>query len=144
MATQPSIIADYQLLAAMGFLLDYLRTPPPVEAAPLDIIPLGALPPKLPPLIVRLPQPGPEPLNMSGEPQGDKPVDQRPEIPFNQRWPDWTFVNPTDATKATTQGAAISAAGHAFGTIPRGARATWSRERTAQYCRSHRYSRKTK
>jgi adhesin transport system outer membrane protein len=103
------VFADYQLLAAMGFLLNYLRTPPPVEAAPLDIIPLGALPPKLPPLIVRLPQPGPEPLNMSGEPQGDKPVDQRPEIPFDQRWPDWTFVNPTGATKATAQDATISA-----------------------------------
>jgi outer membrane protein, adhesin transport system len=102
------IFADYQLLAAMGFLLDYLRTAPPVEAAPLDIIPLGPVPAKLPPLIVRLPQPGPEPLNMSGQPHGGETVDPRPEIPFDQRWPDWTFVNPTGATKATAQDAAIS------------------------------------
>jgi adhesin transport system outer membrane protein len=91
------VFADYQLLAAMGFLLDYLRTAPPVEAAPLDVIPLGPVPPKLPPLIVRLPQPGPEPLDMSGDPHVDEAVDHPPEIPFDQRWPDWTFVNPSGA-----------------------------------------------
>src|SRR5262245_44546762 len=99
------VFADYQLLAAMGFLLDYLRTAPPVEAAPLDVIPLGVLPFKLPPLIVRLPQPGPEPLNMSAQPSGE-PGDHQ-ELPFNQRWPE-TFVPSANAPNAMTQDASAA------------------------------------
>src|SRR5581483_11230477 len=57
------VFADYQLLAAMGFLLDYLKTAPPVEAAPLDIIALGPLPPRLPPIVVNLRHPDFNPLN---------------------------------------------------------------------------------
>jgi adhesin transport system outer membrane protein len=84
------VFADYQLLAAMGFLLDYLKTAPPVEAAPLDIIPLGVLPAKLPPLILRLHQPGPAPLNINGQPS-----DADPSMTFDQRWPNWTLVPST-------------------------------------------------
>src|SRR5262249_4952023 len=46
------VFADYQLLAAMGALLDYLKTAVPVDAAPLDIIPLGVLPTRLPPIFI--------------------------------------------------------------------------------------------
>ena len=35
------VFADYQMLAAMGTLLEYLKAPPPVDAAPLDLMPLG-------------------------------------------------------------------------------------------------------
>ena len=42
------VFADYQLLAAMGTLLEYLKAPPPVDAAPLDSIPFGIIGYKLP------------------------------------------------------------------------------------------------
>jgi outer membrane protein, adhesin transport system len=69
------VFADYQLLAAMGSLLDYLKTAPPVEAAPLDRIPLGILPIKLPPIILSLRQPGIDLLDANGSP-----------VTFEQRW----------------------------------------------------------
>jgi adhesin transport system outer membrane protein len=89
------VFADYQLLAAMGSLLDYLRTAPPVEAAPLDRIPLGVLPIKLPPIIVSLHQPGFESLHGNGP------------ATFDERW-----MNSTSApsTAATREGQAQNAA----------------------------------
>src|SRR5258705_733386 len=57
--------ADYQLLAAMGTLLEYLKAPPPVDAAPLDTIPFAVFPYTLPTLRVFLPQTGSEPLRVS-------------------------------------------------------------------------------
>lgn len=81
------VFADYQLLAAMGSLLDYLRTAPPVEAAPLDTIPLGPLPIKLPPIILSLSQPGFDPLN------GNEPAT------FDQRWMNSTSAPPATASK---------------------------------------------
>jgi adhesin transport system outer membrane protein len=54
-----AVFADYQLLAAMGQLLAYLKTPMPLDAEPLDGK-LWAV--KIPPFIHRLPI-GPEPLN---------------------------------------------------------------------------------
>jgi adhesin transport system outer membrane protein len=87
------VFADYQLLAAMGALLEYLRTATPVEAAPLDTIAL--LPARLPPILVTLPQPGPEPLKIGGEPgEGSQRVTR-----FDQRWPDWAFSPSPTATK---------------------------------------------
>src|SRR5258705_4118005 len=56
------VFADYQLLAAMGTLLEYLKAPPPVDAAPLDVIPFAVFPYPLPTLRVTLPQTGSEPL----------------------------------------------------------------------------------
>ena len=91
------VFADYQLLAAMGSLLDYLKTAPPVEAAPLDTIPFGALPIGIPPIILRLPQPGPEPLNISGLASAGE-IGDRPPISFDQRWPYWTSAPSTTAT----------------------------------------------
>ena len=64
-ARSVAIFADYQLLAAMGKLLDYIRAPHPVDAEPL--VPpgnYGLIPVKLPPILINIPQPGPEPLNV--------------------------------------------------------------------------------
>ena len=56
-----AVFADYHLLAAMGELLSYLKSPVPLEADPLETIPLGIFPTKLPPIIFNLPQTGPAP-----------------------------------------------------------------------------------
>jgi adhesin transport system outer membrane protein len=58
-----AVFADYQLLAAMGKLLEYLKAPEPAEAEPLSMAPFGLYPTKLPPVILRAPGPGPEPLS---------------------------------------------------------------------------------
>ncbi|MBX9777188.1 MAG: TolC family outer membrane protein [Xanthobacteraceae bacterium] len=60
-----AVFADYQLLAAMGQLTAYLKQPTSVDAEPLQTVPLGILPMKLPPVLIKLPEPGPEPLNIS-------------------------------------------------------------------------------
>jgi outer membrane protein, adhesin transport system len=61
-----AVYGDYQLLAFVGHLLAYVKTPHRVEAAPLEQKPLGILPGKLPPIIINPPEPaGPEPLNLS-------------------------------------------------------------------------------
>ncbi len=91
------VFADYQLLAAMGTLLEYLKAPPPVDAAPLDSIPFGLIGYKLPTLRITLPQAGSEPLRVpvpapevsgrpvaayaSAEPQGQG------QDGFKDRWP---------------------------------------------------------
>ena len=59
------VFADYQLLAAMGQLLTYLKTTRPVDAEPLEPKPFLLFPTKLPPILLDLPQPGaPEPINV--------------------------------------------------------------------------------
>jgi len=62
------VFADYQLLAAMGTLLEYLKAPPPVEAAPLDQVAFGPFPTKIAPFIWKLPSTGSNPLNVAGTP----------------------------------------------------------------------------
>ncbi|MDE5452830.1 TolC family outer membrane protein [Bradyrhizobium sp. CSA112] len=59
------VFADYQMLAAMGTLLEYLKAPPPVDAAPVDLAPLGLPAYKFPTPRVTLPQTGSEPLRAS-------------------------------------------------------------------------------
>ena len=59
------VFADYQLLAAMGTLLEYLKAPPPVDAAPLDSMPLGLIGYKFPTPRLTLPQTGSEPLQVA-------------------------------------------------------------------------------
>jgi outer membrane protein, adhesin transport system len=79
------VFADYQLLAATGSLLEYLKAPPPVESAPLDSIGLvSILPPRLAPIV---------PFD-SGESR--PPVEQNPEI---GRRASPTKVAPTTAFK---------------------------------------------
>jgi adhesin transport system outer membrane protein len=100
------VFADYQLLAAMGTLLEYLKAPPPVDAAPLDSIPFGLIGYKLPTLRINLPQAGSEPLRVpvpaaevsgrpvaayaSAEPQGQG---QQGQEGFKDRWPQWSFAS---------------------------------------------------
>ena len=59
------IFADYQLLAAMGTLIEYLKAPPPVDIAPVDLLTFGLPAYGLPTLRVNLPQTGSEPLRVS-------------------------------------------------------------------------------
>jgi len=96
------VFADYQLLAAMGTLLEYLKAPPPVDAAPLDAIPFGIIGYKLPTLRVFLPQTGSEPLRvLDAAPVGGPVVrvsalasaePQVQEEGFKDRWPRWSFA----------------------------------------------------
>jgi adhesin transport system outer membrane protein len=59
------VFADYQLLAAMGTLIEYLKAPPPVDAAPLDTLQFGLPAYQLPTVRFTLPQTGSEPLRVS-------------------------------------------------------------------------------
>jgi outer membrane protein, adhesin transport system len=58
-----AVFADYQLLAAMGQLLSYLKTGKPPEADLLENGPLGLAALKLAPILLTAPEPGSEPLN---------------------------------------------------------------------------------
>ena len=58
------IFADYQLLAAMGTLIEYLKAPPPVDVAPVDLLTFGLPAYGFPTLRVNLPQTGSEPLRV--------------------------------------------------------------------------------
>ncbi len=60
-----AVFADYQLLTAMGQLLPYLKSPHSVDSEPLQAPPFGVLPMRLPPLHIRAPEPGSEPLNIA-------------------------------------------------------------------------------
>ena len=91
------VFADYQLLAAMGTLLEYLKAPPPVDAAPLDSIPFGLIGYKLPTLRITLPQTGSEPLlvpvpapEVSGRPVAALASAEQQgqgQEGFKERWP---------------------------------------------------------
>jgi adhesin transport system outer membrane protein len=59
------VFADYQLLAAMGTLIEYLKAPPPVDAAPLDTLQFGLPAYQLPTVRFNLPQTGSEPLRVA-------------------------------------------------------------------------------
>ncbi|WP_424630075.1 TolC family outer membrane protein [Bradyrhizobium sp. SYSU BS000235] len=59
-----AVFADYQLLAAMGGLIQYVKAPPPADAEPLNEVPFGLIPTKLPPIILHTPVSGPEPLQV--------------------------------------------------------------------------------
>jgi outer membrane protein, adhesin transport system len=60
-----AIFADYQLLAAMGRLLAYLKAPRPADALPLEAAPLGIVPVKIAPVLIQVPKAGSEPLKMT-------------------------------------------------------------------------------
>jgi adhesin transport system outer membrane protein len=101
------VFADYQLLAAMGSLVEYLKAPPPVDAAPVDTISFGLPPYNFPTVRVHAPQTGSEPLRVSTpggagpaaayasiEPQGGQAAPQRTVAQakegFSDRWPSAT------------------------------------------------------
>jgi adhesin transport system outer membrane protein len=59
-----AVFADYQLLAAMGHLLEYMKGPRPVDSEPLEPKPFGLIPGQLPPILLKLPEPPSEPINV--------------------------------------------------------------------------------
>lgn len=91
------VFADYQLLATMGALLEYLRTAPPVEAITMEP-PLGAFPMGLPPLRLTLPDVGSQPLNVAEEPVVITTYAAEPKQPqgavaaISERWPTWSVA----------------------------------------------------
>jgi adhesin transport system outer membrane protein len=88
------VFADYQLLAAMGQMLAYLKTTRPVDAEPLEVKPFLLFPTKLPPIIIDLPKPGmPEPINVTSRiPPSDGSLMAPPPraITVADRWPNWS------------------------------------------------------
>ena len=88
------VFADYQLLATMGVLLQYLRAPHPVDAEPLVSNRYGyGLIPTFAPILIDLANPGPEPLNTAAprtfpEINPEKPPvrERPPQGPFSERW----------------------------------------------------------
>jgi len=92
------IFADYQLLAAMGTLMEYLKAPPPVDTAPVDLLSFGLPAYSLPTLRINLPQTGSEPLRVpvpapvvaasAGPVVALASVDPKPAADaFKDRWP---------------------------------------------------------
>jgi adhesin transport system outer membrane protein len=59
-----AVFADYQLLAAMGGLIEYIKAPPPADAAPLPVQPFGLFPTEVAPILLHLPKSGPKPLKV--------------------------------------------------------------------------------
>ena len=89
-ARSVAVFADYQLLAAMGKLLAYIRAPHPVDAEPLVPGTFGLIPLKIAPILIGIPQPGPEPLNVAG------PV----TVPWISGWIPWMPDRPPAAIAA--------------------------------------------
>jgi adhesin transport system outer membrane protein len=90
-----AVFADYQLLAAMGGLIEYVKAPPPADAAPLPIKPFGLFPTKLPPILLTAPVSGPEPLKadsthpipaLNYAPAGKRTAIQNRPLGFSDRW----------------------------------------------------------
>jgi adhesin transport system outer membrane protein len=95
------VFADYQLLAAMGTLLEYLKSPPPVDAAPVDLVAFSLPAYKPPTFRWRLPQTGSEPLEVAVPepavaPMGAMASAAGPQVveapAFTDRWPKWSFA----------------------------------------------------
>jgi adhesin transport system outer membrane protein len=111
-----AVFADYQLLAAMGKLLDYVRAPHPVEAEPLVPASFGLIPTKLPPVMFHLPHPGSEPLNVAARPTVPVVSGERPPEPprppaahsFAERWSALTTAQPGPALGFAPRSAAPS------------------------------------
>ena len=88
-----AVFSDYQLLAAMGNLLDYLKAPQPIDAEPLPTRPFGLIPNyKLPPILLQLPSPGSEPLNLGKRSEflapGAIALTQQRTATIDTRWAD--------------------------------------------------------
>jgi adhesin transport system outer membrane protein len=93
-----AVFADYQLLAAMGQLLTYLKTGKPPESDPLETGPLGLAALKLAPILLTAPEPGSEPLNNVAPVERwaspFAPVLEPGAVTFGDRW---SSDNPNDA-----------------------------------------------
>jgi outer membrane protein, adhesin transport system len=89
-----AVFADYQLLAAMGSLLEYLKAPPPVDSAPVDLVAFNLPAYKPPTFRWTVPQTGSEPLRVPVVPAAAPiralsyaPVQPAPVGGFKDRWP---------------------------------------------------------
>lgn len=83
-----AVFADYQMLAVMGHLLQYLKTEHPLESEPLEVQSMLLPPIKLPPILLTAPGPGPEPLKVAEvQADGTLPSEPRPVVRFGERWP---------------------------------------------------------
>lgn len=106
-----AVFADFQLLATMGHLLEYLKTAPPPEADPMAVRPFGLFPYKLPPLIINDPDIAPEPLNVrQGEvsPAGFTAPPAPRTATLADRWPAWTTAsNPSLWNSSTPKGHSV-------------------------------------
>ena len=105
-----AVFADYQLLAAMGHLLEYLKTAPPPEADPMAVKPFGLFPYRLPPVLLKDPDIVPQPLTTSGAPAPEYiagPVITPKVITFGELWPSWSnspgWTNSVTQPKATAE-----------------------------------------
>jgi adhesin transport system outer membrane protein len=103
-----AVFADYQLLAAMGQLLVFLKTAESVDALPLETIPLGVFPIKIAPILLKLPPTGSEPLDVRGAlvpgavPDGLGLLPRQPRVvTFDDRWPQ--LADAPDPTRAFAQ-----------------------------------------
>jgi adhesin transport system outer membrane protein len=89
------VFADYQLLAAMGTLIEYLKAAPPVDSAPVDTLQFGLPRYSLPTLRVNLPQTGSEPIHVAvpapvAHPTRAYAAVQGKDARFADRWPSST------------------------------------------------------
>ncbi|HEU4660760.1 MAG TPA: TolC family outer membrane protein [Pseudolabrys sp.] len=87
-----AVFADYQLLAAMGKLLEYVKAPHSIDAEPLKTASYGLIPYTLPPIITKLPNRGPDPANVAHPAPAAAPLQYAPmqksqkSESFMQRW----------------------------------------------------------
>ncbi|MGJ4903691.1 TolC family outer membrane protein [Bradyrhizobium sp. HKCCYLS2058] len=98
------VFADYQLLAAMGQMLNYLKTGHPPETEPVDT-PSGFIGYSLAPIRLRAPAPGPQPLSSAGPVPLFGLNDGTPKHPAPITFGDrWASSDPEDATLFVTSG----------------------------------------
>ncbi|ABD06341.1 Type I secretion outer membrane protein, TolC [Rhodopseudomonas palustris HaA2] len=85
-----AVFADYQLLATMGQLLEYLKTGHPPEIQLVDVHPSGFIGFALAPVRLRPPGPGPEPVNAAGPVRYFESPFETAKLPrvisFDDRW----------------------------------------------------------
>lgn len=83
-----TVFADYQLLAAMGQMLVYLKTPHPIEAEPLETTPFGPFPVKFAPVLLKPPGPGSEPIKAAERAPVVYSYAEQPKVGpgFSDRW----------------------------------------------------------
>lgn len=107
-----AVFADYQLLAAMGHLLEYIKTAPPPEAEPMVHRPFGPYPYRLPPVLLRDPDVAPEPLNVHGTPAPTPYLWGPKVLMFGERAPAWAVADAAEspAAKLASQAPAKTAA----------------------------------
>jgi outer membrane protein, adhesin transport system len=106
-----SVFADYQLLAAMGQMTEYLKTAAPPEAEPLTPGLFGMVPYRLPPIHFKDPGIGPEPLNLQVPPEKRSdagPVDGPALVRLSDRWPS-RMNSPKEAIASTLSSAQAEA-----------------------------------